>query len=150
MHLPTWQATDHCLFVLLWHELPVEWSETIVDRRGQAIPRVSHLDLMIEHGQVLITWEIVGATADLVNGFWARRLDDHRREYLDYEGPISGGRGSVSRRDRGEVVWNLDVDQGEAKLQFSGDLLAGPWVAHRQRQGSAEWWSFSRSPGNSA
>ena len=28
-------------------------------------------------------------------------LADHRLAYLDYEGPISGGRGSVTRWDRG-------------------------------------------------
>ena len=30
-------------------------------------------------------------------GFSAERLADHRAHYLSYEGPISGGRGSVAR-----------------------------------------------------
>lgn len=31
------------------------------------------------------------------------RLPDHRRVYLDYEGPISGGRGEVSRVAHGSL-----------------------------------------------
>src|SRR5262245_38456350 len=36
--------------------------------------------------------------------FEAERLDDHRAAYLDYEGVISGGRGTVSRIATGEVA----------------------------------------------
>ena len=32
------------------------------------------------------------------------RLSDHRRRYLTYEGPISGGRGEVRRVERGQAV----------------------------------------------
>lgn len=32
-----------------------------------------------------------------VSVFRAERLADHRREYLTYEGPVSGGRGRVRR-----------------------------------------------------
>jgi hypothetical protein len=56
-----------------------------------------HYDLMFEvaEGGALSTfrssaWPIVKPT-QLV------KLDDHRREYLDYEGPISGDRGFVRR-----------------------------------------------------
>jgi hypothetical protein len=54
-----------------------------------------HLDLMIETtpGSDLATWRIP---------HWPPRADDqftplpiHRRHYLEYEGPISGNRGSV-------------------------------------------------------
>jgi len=34
-------------------------------------------------------------------------LAPHRRAYLDYQGPISGGRGTVQRVDRGVVVIHL-------------------------------------------
>lgn len=47
----------------------------------------------------------------------ARRLPDHRRLYLDYEGPISGDRGGVTRWDAGQYEpieqtptrWHVDL-----------------------------------------
>lgn len=36
--------------------------------------------------------------------FVCERLPDHRREYLGYEGPISGGRGQVERVAGGQCV----------------------------------------------
>jgi len=47
----------------------------------------------------------------------AERIADHRRRYLEYEGPISGGRGAVRRVQHGcitsiqqqEEVWALTV-----------------------------------------
>jgi hypothetical protein len=59
-----------------------------------------HWDLMIERKGELETWAIdvpLAADADLP----ARRLDRHRLLYLDYEGPVSHDRGTVSRFDRG-------------------------------------------------
>ena len=56
-----------------------------------------HFDLMFEtsSGSALATWRCeswpIETTAALV------RLPDHRRAYLDYEGPISGDRGHVTR-----------------------------------------------------
>ena len=66
------------------------------------------------------------------------RLPDHRRAYLSYQGPISGGRGQVIRVDRGQVLplrWTdtrilLDVQltqyQGRAELRWLAD---DRWVA---------------------
>ncbi len=31
-------------------------------------------------------------------------LDEHRRAYLEYEGPVSGGRGEVRRMDAGSIT----------------------------------------------
>lgn len=77
-------------FVLLRHDFPPDF------------PRASHWDLMLESGDVLRTWalaELPDATRDTVD---AQQLADHRLAYLDYEGPISGDRGSVRQADRGE------------------------------------------------
>src|SRR5690349_10408973 len=59
-----------------------------------------HWDLMLERGEVLRTWAI---DAPIVAGVElpARALADHRRMYLDYEGPISGARGTVKRVEEG-------------------------------------------------
>jgi hypothetical protein len=37
-----------------------------------------------------------------------QRLADHRREYLDYEGPVSGGRGHVCRVASGFCTFEVD------------------------------------------
>ncbi len=59
-----------------------------------------HWDFMLEAGEVLRTWAI---DAPLVAGrdLPARALDDHRKVYLEYQGEISGNRGSVRRVDAG-------------------------------------------------
>jgi hypothetical protein len=63
-----------------------------------------HFDLMLDVGDVLWTWRIqaeptVGSVQE------ALRLPDHRRLYLEYEGPVSGNRGTVARIDRGDLDW---------------------------------------------
>ena len=55
-----------------------------------------HWDLMLEGDGVLRTWRLdappePGKTVRATSSF------DHRLIYLDYEGPISGGRGCVCR-----------------------------------------------------
>ena len=59
-----------------------------------------HWDLMLERGEILRTWAV---DAPIVPGVElpARALADHRRLYLEYEGPISGARGTVRRVDEG-------------------------------------------------
>lgn len=66
-----------------------------------------HWDVMLEVGDVLKTWAVDAPIRPGVD-LPARRLADHRPAYLDYQGEVSGGRGSVARVDRGEyraVVW---------------------------------------------
>ncbi|MCR9201304.1 MAG: hypothetical protein NXI04_21895 [Planctomycetaceae bacterium] len=55
-----------------------------------------HWDLLLDNGQTLTTWRLKQRPC---SDEWiaAERLPDHRRIYLDYEGPVSGGRGAVSR-----------------------------------------------------
>ncbi|MFM7070288.1 MAG: DNA polymerase ligase N-terminal domain-containing protein [Planctomycetota bacterium] len=77
-------------FVLLRHVLPAH------------SPRSSHWDLLLEFGAVLCAWELpcpLTATHDEDSRAAGpmRRLADHRVSYLDYEGPISGDRGHVTR-----------------------------------------------------
>jgi hypothetical protein len=71
-----------------------------------------HFDLMLEDegAGVLRTWAV---DEPIVAGreLSARALPGHRLAYLDYEGPISGGRGAVRRIDRGTFeadVWRAD------------------------------------------
>ena len=84
-------------FVLLYHECP------------PSLGKPSHWDLMLERDGALLTWNLPSLPAawggEAGIGFaeiTATRIADHRLAYLDYEGPISGERGSVTRVDRGE------------------------------------------------
>ncbi|HEV2948633.1 MAG TPA: DNA polymerase ligase N-terminal domain-containing protein [Gemmataceae bacterium] len=59
-----------------------------------------HWDFMLEVGDVLQTWRL--RTAPVANmDISAEKTFDHRLMYLDYEGPVSGHRGSVVRWDAG-------------------------------------------------
>ncbi len=78
-------------YVILRHEVPPEQS------------RASHWDLLVEwdRDHLLLTWELenLPASGQLLS---ARPLAPHRRRYLDYEGPLTEGRGSVTRWDAGD------------------------------------------------
>jgi hypothetical protein len=54
----------------------------------------------------------------------AEALPDHRRMYLDYEGPISGNRGEVSQWDHGDYEM-LSQSPTEITLQLQGQQLNG-------------------------
>jgi hypothetical protein len=82
-----------------------------------------HFDLMLEWGTALRTWRLAGppTPAGTVS---IERLVDHRLDYLDYEGPVSGGRGQVARWDQGTFEI-LDDQPGELTLLLSGERLSG-------------------------
>ncbi len=91
-------------FVLLYHDCP------------EGVPRTSHWDFMLESRDVLRTWALEELPRDwrmvhlrtlamfpncppLASGniVTALQLADHRRDYLNFEGALGGGRGSVIR-----------------------------------------------------
>lgn len=51
-------------------------------------------------------------------------LEFHRREYLEYEGPVSGDRGSVQRECRGVVI-DSDSDPGGDRIRIALEVF-GP------------------------
>ncbi len=70
-----------------------------------------HWDFMLEVGDVLQTWRL--PTAPVANtDISAEKTFDHRLMYLDYEGPISAGRGSVARWDAG--LYQVIVEESSA------------------------------------
>ena len=62
-----------------------------------------HYDLMLESGSSLATWHVPAPPREMAIGadVAAPRLGDHRRAYLSYQGPVSGGRGCVRRVEAG-------------------------------------------------
>jgi hypothetical protein len=102
-------------FVILQHDHPV-----------------LHWDLMLQAGECLRTWRLAGPPGP-GSSVAAEPSFDHRLLYLDYEGPVSGGRGRVQRWDHGTFAWVQQredlvlVDlcgerlQGRLRLQRDGD-----------------------------
>lgn len=89
-----------------------------------------HWDLMLEQEGVLKTWrlpvapEIDPASDESSIDLIAEALSDHRIAYLEYEGPVSGDRGEVSRWDRGSLTL-LEYNDDSLVALLTGEELAG-------------------------
>ncbi|HVT29674.1 MAG TPA: hypothetical protein VHE81_16775 [Lacipirellulaceae bacterium] len=132
-------------FVLLYHDCPPNYE------------RPSHWDLMLESGDALRTWALdrlprgwsaarartaasfsdCPATAD-DDSVPAVQLGDHRRDYLELEGPLSGNRGAVQRMNSGTYhsqsespdVWRVALSSGE---------LSGLVTLSRSNSDNSRW-----------
>ena len=105
-----------------------------------------HWDFMLETGEVLRTWKLtsppeIGLTISAEKSF------DHRVLYLDYEGPISGGRGAVVRWDSGS--FRMLVEENDRLIvRLEGRRLNGDAIFTRQATG--RWQSrFQQVPSES-
>ena len=78
---------------------------------------------MLEMGATLRTWRLPKppfAGCELPT----EPLPDHRLLYLDYEGPVSGDRGSVQRWDAGEFEI-VEESPDRLVVRLSGKILCG-------------------------
>ncbi len=84
-----------------------------------------HWDFMVETapGGPLRTWAVDAEPAPS-RDLPARALADHRRDYLTYEGELSGDRGSVRRWDEGTCVVEA-WEAGRVVLELAGAQLTG-------------------------
>lgn len=89
---------------------------------------------MVEHGDALRTWALEEEPA-IDRPIDAERLDDHRLAYLDYEGPVSGDRGSVTRWDRGECTIEVATLQ-RVVVAVQGKKLVGHVEIESRSEGS--------------
>lgn len=91
-------------------------------------PAGEHWDLMLEHQGVLLTWRLpVQPDGPLKLPLPATRIGDHRIAYLDYEGPVSGNRGTVRQIDWGGL--RLGKTQvRRISFETAGQRLAGRFV----------------------
>ena len=108
-------------FVLLYHDCPPGYA-------------TSHWDFMLEREGALSTWRLSelppawrkdpavlqGEPCELS----AERLADHRLAYLEYQGALSGDRGSVSRYDSGTYEV-LESHHEAIAFELSGAILKG-------------------------
>lgn len=102
-----------------------------------------HWDLMLEQGDVLLTWQLLREPVDSSSlPIPARRIGNHRKAYLDYEGPLTGNRGTVRRVDSGTV----EIEENAPKcvrFELNGGRLWGSFLLRPQ----AEGWSFETAGG---
>jgi len=108
----------------------------VVLRHEGVIP--PHYDLMFETaaGSKLATWR--SEIWPINRPVSLERLGDHRRDYLEYEGPLSGDRGFVRRVTSGtcclqmsKTKWRIQLDDRSAIVL---ELLSDPlWRASISR-----------------
>ncbi len=112
-------------FVVLFHQLPA------------GALRLAHWDLMIEEGGVLATWQLEGWPPQ--DQSIVERLDDHRLAYLDYEGPVAGNRGRVTRVEFGEAR-SINKDQCSWRVELIGQSFHD---TIELRQTENQYWRLS-------
>ncbi|QDU38141.1 ATP-dependent DNA ligase [Maioricimonas rarisocia] len=97
-----------------------------------------HWDLMLEADGALRTWRLLDEPQPDVP-LRAEALPDHRIAYLDYEGPVSRGRGQVTRWDAG--TYDEDAP-GEFKraIAVHGSRLSATAVLEQRAEGLC--WTF--------
>jgi hypothetical protein len=97
-----------------------------------------HWDFMLENEATLRTWRLA-RPPDETGPIAADAIADHRLAYLEYEGPVSGSRGTVSAFDRGE--YSLLQDDGYVvEVELQGDRLRGR--ASLKRMPGSDRWEF--------
>lgn len=102
-------------FAILRHDMP--------PRDGRGL----HYDLLLEEEQVAKGAARTFALDELPGKgrtVSAIALAPHRKHYFDYEGPVSGDRGTVSRIDRGTCEWITDGDD-LVILRIVGEVFRG-------------------------
>jgi hypothetical protein len=106
-------------------------------------PRL-HWDLMLESGSVLRTWRLA-APPSTREPVAAEPLTDHRLLYLDYEGPVGDGRGTVRRWDAGTYSGFARSDD-PLEFELEGNTVRGRCRISRDGEGR---WRFVLEPGES-
>ena len=106
-------------------------------------PRGLHWDLLLETAGPLSAWALA-RPPDEPGEIPAQKLPDHRRVYLEYEGPISGNRGTVTRWDAGEYRIRRRRE-GFLELFVHGQRWRGV-VRLTQSESAPEKWSCRYVP----
>jgi hypothetical protein len=100
-------------------------------------PRGLHWDFMLECGPTLRTWAL-SRLPEQGEEIECEPLPDHRPAYLDYEGPISEGRGTVERWDAGTFEIR-DESDGELWVELHGQRLIGRVRLWRASDSPRDW-----------
>jgi hypothetical protein len=97
-----------------------------------------HWDLMLEVGDVLRTWRLAEIPRPGVT-IRAESLGDHRKLYLDYEGPVVGNRGQVKRWDAGTYA-ALEERPERIAIRLQGARCSGNAILECKVSGE---WTFT-------
>jgi hypothetical protein len=93
-----------------------------------------HWDFFLEAGPILKAWRL-WAEPGYGKDVPAEPMFDHRLFYLDYEGPLSDGRGSVTRWDAGTFEWHstefLRVRLFGGKIKGIATIVSDTWRVER-------------------
>lgn len=117
-------TSNELRFVILWHELPADCD------------RPSHFDLMFESGDVLRTWSIPNLPTQ-GETLVAVALPDHRNRYLQYQGEVGDGRGTVTRRE-----WGTYKSIADQKNRFVADVAGESLVATLTLTNVGDEWTL--------
>src|SRR3954453_3790969 len=137
-------------FVLLYHDCPPTYERT------------SHWDFMLEVGDVLRTWSVEQLPRNW-NVSWSRtfaacphcpllapdntvtavKLNDHRLDYLELEGTLSGDRGNVIRVAAGTYLSEYNAPGNWRIVLASTDLSAHACLSRPEADGNQ--WTLSCS-----
>jgi hypothetical protein len=140
-------------FVLLYHDCPPSYA------------RASHWDFMLESNDVLCTWALellprdwqavhartAGIYPDCpplssANQVSVERLGEHRRDYLQFEGPLSGDRGSVARMATGTYEKEVEMPDRWQVVMAGTELLGLVTLARSETDDSRWTLEYRRSP----
>ena len=103
-----------------------------------------HFDLMFEStpGSALLTWR--SPTWPIIAATQTQRIDDHRRDYLQYEGPVSRNRGVVARVAQGNFQFESGTEEHYRIRTADGITLSLQrvsqstlWIAKVDQRGSS-------------
>ncbi|MCG8407380.1 MAG: hypothetical protein MI923_19450 [Phycisphaerales bacterium] len=98
-----------------------------------------HFDLMIDDGSLLATWKTRQAPETARDReLDCLRIGNHRRIYLDYEGPISGDRGDVTQHDAGQCLVEVQTES-RWDVTFEGKRLNGHFTLEKAHRSNETW-----------
>lgn len=94
---------------------------------------------MLESGDFLVTWKLSDFPPTPENTpLPAQKIFDHRKVYLEYEGPVSNDRGRVQIADRGTFTL-LSESNVELEVDFAGALLRGRYRIVQSPEDPEQW-----------
>lgn len=82
-----------------------------------------HWDFLLEQGESCRTWRLL-SSPDSLGDIPAEEIATHRLMYLDYEGPVSGNRGTVTQWDAGTFE-GLDTCDDLCHVRLHGVWFTG-------------------------
>jgi len=105
---------------------PKQWRFVVLLHEGHG---ERHYDLFLEvpGRERLMAWHVLRGPEEWgkVKELGAKRIGDHRKVYMEYEGKVSGGRGTVQRIAAG-VAKVVEMNEKEMRVRLGNDEMALP------------------------